>query len=91
MERVTYEQALEDRDYLFEIGEADDYTGGYEPLEDLEKLLHNPTKKCATGCLVTQIQYWFAVGTQDLRREKTMKLIAQDAILMDIKRRYNLD
>jgi len=91
MERVTYEQALEDRDYLFAIGEANDYTGGYDSQKDLEHLLHNPTKGCATRCLISQIQYWFEAGTQNLRREKTMELVDQSAILMDIKRRYNLD
>ena len=62
---MTYEQAKEDHEYLWETyGPADDMTGGYVDSEDLDKMLKTPSKKMASKCLKHQIYYWFQVGTE---------------------------
>jgi len=60
---VTYEQALADRDYLFDTyGPATDMTGGWFEGEHLEKLLKRPTKAHARQILSALICYWFETG-----------------------------
>lgn len=65
---MKYEQAFKDWKYLWNIGAADDMTGAYVDQEDLDKLLHSPTKATAAHCLCRQIEYWFDTGpdTSDL-------------------------
>lgn len=60
---ASYEQALEDHEYLWgEYAPAADMTGGYVDQDDLARLLRSPTKATARDCLVSQIRYWFEVG-----------------------------
>lgn len=62
MSKITYEQARADHEYLWEIGSADDMTGGYVDQEDLARLLTNPTKATARDCYCDQIAFWFQNG-----------------------------
>ncbi|NTF23580.1 hypothetical protein G6L37_34985 [Agrobacterium rubi] len=64
MKKISYEQAREDHEYLWSIGEAYDMTGGYTDQEDLERLLKNPTKAMACDCYCRQIHYWFTQGPE---------------------------
>lgn len=65
-DRITYEQAYADRQYLWEtFGPADDMTGAYVDQDDLEALLRSPTKATAARCLRSQITYWFETGPYD--------------------------
>ena len=60
---MTYEQAREDHEYLWNMyGPAVDMTGGYVDQDDLKKLLMNPTKATARQAYENQINYWFRVG-----------------------------
>ena len=61
---MTYEQALKDWKTLWKIDCASDMTVGYVDQEDLDRLLHFPTKKTAKECLCRQIGYWFQAGTE---------------------------
>lgn len=64
-DKITYEQARADHEYLWDTyGPADDMTGGYEDQYDLAKLLKNPSKKTALDCYSRQIAYWFDKGPQ---------------------------
>lgn len=70
---MTYEQALKDWEYLWNIDCANDMTGGYVDQEDLDKLLKNPTKATAKGCLCHQIAYWFQAGTESHGSAKSIR------------------
>ena len=60
---MTYDQALTDRDYLFDnYGPAYDMTGAFGEGEELEKLIKRPTKACARDILVCMICHWFEAG-----------------------------
>ena len=60
---MTYEQALEDRDYLFRTyGPASDMTGGWVEGDYLEELLRQPTKTKAKNILSGLVCYWFETG-----------------------------
>lgn len=61
---VTYDQAYADHQYLWHVhGPAADMTGGYVDQQDLAQLLRSPSKATARRCLISQIEYWFQVGT----------------------------
>lgn len=62
MAKISYEQAREDHEYLWDIGAADDMTGAYVDQEDLARLLRSPTKATARDCYCDQIAHWFQVG-----------------------------
>ena len=61
---MKYEEIYDDWKYLFDIGDANDMTGGYVDQEDLSKLLKSPCKKTAASILKNQIEYWFDVGLE---------------------------
>ncbi len=67
---ISYEQARKDHEYLWNIGPADDMTGGYVDQEDLGTLLKKPTKATAKDCYCNQISYWFSNGIETHRRER---------------------
>ena len=51
--------------YLWKTyGPAMDMTGGYVDSEKYERLLKNPTKAAARDECMSQINYWFEVGTE---------------------------
>lgn len=92
MARITYEQALSDHDYLWEIAPADDMTGGYEDQNDLARLLRSPTKATARDCLCSQIEYWFFKGPDSMtfRRLRSWRdLIPQYPRLVEIAERHD--
>ena len=87
MSRITYEQAYEDRQYLWQTyGPADDMSGAYVDQDDLEALLKSPTKATARQCLVKQIEYWFQTGPHERRYVNR-----EDPMLGEIMERYNLE
>ncbi len=87
-QRHTYEQAYEDRQYLWQTyGPADDMTGGYVDQDDLEALLKNPSKATARACLIRQIEYWFQKGPAD----HSYPVDRSDPVLLEIMDRYDLD
>ena len=87
MSRITYEQAYEDRQYLWETyGAADDMTGAYVDQDDLEALLKSPTKATARQCLIKQIEYWFQTGPDDRSR-----VDRDDPVLEDIMERHGVE
>ena len=64
-----YNQAFSDHSYLWnEYGPAEDMTGGYVDSEDLDRLLKSPTRKTATACLTSQIDYWFQIGPDEFHK-----------------------
>lgn len=88
MPKITYEQAYEDRTYLWsEYGPAHDMTGGYVDQGDLESLLEKPSKATARRCLMNQIDYWFEVGPDTSQSHQRPD--ASDSRLVEIAERYN--
>lgn len=92
MNRNTYDQALDDRRYLWEsYDEPVDMTGGYVDQEDLEKLLANPTRTTARQCLISQIAYWFQVGPENSSGEFTDGCWKNDSRVIEIAYRYGIN
>lgn len=86
---MTYEQALEDREYLWRTyAEAVDMTGAYVDQDDLEKLLKRPTKQTARRCLERQIVYWCEAGPDDPMRDEAWK---SDPEVRAIARRHGCE
>lgn len=90
MSKLTYEQALADHTYLWDINPAYDMTGGYVDQEDLQRLLHSPTKATARDCLHSQIVYWFRRGCGDERQYVSdwQTLIPEHPKLVEIAQRH---
>ena len=90
---MTYEQAYEDHQYLWETyGAAYDMTGAYVDSEDLAKMLAKPTKKTAMECLVSQIDYWFRAGPEDVRCDRSVRdAIMDDDMVQEIADRHYLE
>ncbi len=93
---VTYEQAKADHKVLWDIGPADDMTGGYVDQDDLDKLLASPNKRTAKNCFISQIEYWFQVGTEtrcfggrEISNPSDIKLDHPEII--EIAERYNCE
>jgi len=93
---ITYEQAKKDHATLWDIGPADDMTGGYVDQEDLNRLLASPTKKTARNCFISQIVYWFQSGTEtrcfgarEISKPSDIKLDHPEII--EIAERYNCE
>jgi hypothetical protein len=86
MTKGAYEQALKDWQYLWDIDPAYDMTGGYVDQDDLDALLHNPTKTTAKNCLISQIYYWFEVGTES---KGSADNFMSDPIVAEIFERYS--
>ena len=82
MSHITYEQAYEDRQYLWNTYGA--AAGAYVDQEDLEALFRSPTKVTARRCLINQIAYWFQTGPEDASR-----VDRNDPVLLQIKDRYH--
>lgn len=88
---MTYEQALKDWKYLWNIAPADDMTGGYVDQDDLKKLLLNPCKKTAKDCLVSQITYWMQAGPDQFEVNSTFEELAEQLPeIKAIKKRHNI-
>lgn len=86
---MTYEQALSDRDYLFDVyGPAADMTGGWVEGEKLQKLLERPTKAAARDILSDLICYWFETG-YDKHGDTIHPPDMADPILQEIADRHN--
>lgn len=83
---MSYKQAYKDHKYLFDIGFADDMTGGYVDSEDLKRMLKNPNKSTAEMCLDNQIRYWFQVGTEG--GLNPISLVDEYPKIQDIADRY---
>ena len=82
---ITYDIARKDHEYLWGIySAAYDMTGAYVDQGDLDKLLKNPSKKCARDCYQSQIEYWFSVGPEDA----TLIGWKTDSIVREIAERY---
>lgn len=90
MAKVSYEQAREDHEYLWSIAAAYDMTGGYTDQEDLERLLHNPTKSTARDCYVSQIIYWFQVGPTDKDGDGPTEVPWEDPRVVEIAQRHSM-
>ena len=62
---MTYRQARKDHEYLWDTyAPGDDMTGAYVDQNDLERLLHSPTKATAARCYGDQIRWWFHSGPE---------------------------
>ena len=64
MNKITYEEARQDHEYLWSFGPAEDMTGAYVDQEDLRILLESPTKATARKCYIRQIEYWLVQGPE---------------------------
>ena len=84
--RISYEQAREDREYLWSISPAYDMTGGYVDQDDLQRLLENPTKATARDCYRRQINYWFERGPQE--GDRSGEIPWYDARVVEIAERH---
>ena len=91
----TYEQAKEDHEYLWSIGEAYDMSGGYVDQDDLDSLLKNPTKATARSCFIRQIGHCFEAaleGNGSSHRDMYMgpgwHVILNDSRVNEIYKRY---
>lgn len=98
MTAIKYEEAMADRNYLFDnYGQPYDMTGGYVEGEHFEKLLRNPTKSAARDECINQIDYWFSSGvdlSESSLNPKGMrwpKEAAKDARVHDINLKYGCD
>lgn len=88
---MTYEEAYDDRRYLWETyGQPYDWTGGYVAEEDLESLLKKPSKTTARRLLFNQIQYWFEVGPDILGTPHNGSIPWEDPTVCDIAERHGI-
>lgn len=90
---ITYEQAREDHEYLWSIGEACDMTGGYIDQQDLKTLLESPNKRTAAKCYCSQIDYWFQAGP-DIKGGSAYdpeSIPWDDILVQEIAERHGID
>ena len=88
--KPTYEQALADRDYLFNTyGPASDMTGGWVEGDHFEELLKRPSKAKARDILSGLICYWFETGHDGRNCYDTTAPNMSDPKVAEIAERYN--
>lgn len=86
---ITYQQALSDRQYLWQTyGPAYDYNGAYIVENDLDKLLKSPTKRTATECLCDQIVYWYEAGPENKFVRDPSRINWEDPKIQEIAERH---
>jgi hypothetical protein len=89
---MKYEEIYKDWLFLWNVGAANDMTGGYVDSEDLFKLLKNPSKKTAYECLISQITYWFQNGPDIMGKvPEYYEIIKNNPEVKDLYEKYNMD